>query len=102
VHRNAFFDAQYYTGWNNPGSASGKASQFNWLTSYHNSMRPYASGQAYQNYIDPTLTNWRQAYYGGNYPRLSEIKQKYDPHQVFNFPQAITPPKSVPCDSPDC
>jgi FAD/FMN-containing dehydrogenase len=102
VHRNAICDAQYYTGWNYPGTASGKASQYNWLTSYHNSMRPYASGQAYQNYIDPSLTNWRQAYYGGNYDRLSQIKLKYDPHQVFNFPQAITPPKGVACAGPDC
>jgi FAD/FMN-containing dehydrogenase len=52
-------------------------------------MRPYASGQAYQNYIDPDLTNWQQAYYGGNFARLAAIKKKYDPTRLFTFPQAI-------------
>jgi FAD/FMN-containing dehydrogenase len=92
VHRNALFVAQYSTSWNNPGTTRGVANQHAWLRSYYASMHPHASGQAYQNYVDPDLTNWRQAYYGANYPQLSRVKAKYDPHQLFNFPQAITPP----------
>jgi|CZKW01.1.fsa_nt_gi FAD/FMN-containing dehydrogenase len=92
VHRNALFLAQYSTSWNNPGSSGGVANQHKWLRSYYSSLHPHASGQAYQNYVDPDLTNWRQAYYGANYPRLSQVKAKYDPHQLFRFPQAITPP----------
>ena len=62
-----------------------------WLRSLYASVHPYANGQAHQNYTDPDLTNWRQAYYGANYTRLSQVKAAYDPHQAFRFPQGITP-----------
>jgi len=89
VHRDALFDAQYTTTWP-VGSASAEvARQHAWQQSFWQSMRPYASGQAYQNYIDPSLANWRQAYYGANYTRLTQVKAAYDPHRLFNFPQAV-------------
>ena len=47
VHRSALFCIQYYT----EGSSA-------WLNSAHAAMRPYVSGQAYQNYIDPRLKHW--------------------------------------------
>ena len=96
VHRNALFQAQYTTTWP-VGSAAAVAAaaaaavsrQHAWQQSFWQSMRPYASGQAYQNYIDPALTNWRQAYYGANYTRLTQVKARYDPDRVFTFPQAV-------------
>jgi FAD/FMN-containing dehydrogenase len=90
VHRNALFLAQYTTTWNTGAAASGVAAQRRWQQDLYASMRPYASGQAYQNYIDPGLANWRQAYYGANYTRLSQVKARYDPGHLFTFPQAIT------------
>ena len=89
VHRNALFQAQYTTTWPAGSPAAAVARQHAWQQSFWQSMRPYASGQAYQNYIDPALPNWRQAYYGANYPRLAKIKAAYDPSRVFTFPQAI-------------
>ena len=89
VHRNALFQAQYTTTWP-VGSASAAVSrQHAWQQSFWQSMRPYASGQAYQNYIDPALADWRQAYYGANYTRLTQVKARYDPDRVFTFPQAV-------------
>ncbi len=89
VHRDALFGAQYTTGWPVGSPSAGVDRQHAWLRAFWQSMRPYASGQAYQNYVDPDLTNWRQAYYGANYARLAKIKASYDPHRVFTFPQAI-------------
>jgi len=89
VHRNALFDAQYTTSWPLGSPSAAVARQHAWQQSYWQSMRPYASGQAYQNYIDPNLATWRQAYYGANYTRLTRVKAAYDPDRVFSFPQAV-------------
>jgi len=89
VHRNALFQAQYTTTWPVGAAAAAVARQHGWQQSFWQSMRPFASGQAYQNYVDPALANWRQAYYGANLARLTQVKAKYDPNRVFRFPQAI-------------
>ena len=104
VHRDALWLAQYYTSWNSPGSRSGVANQHSWITSYYNAVHPHASGQAYQNYPDPSLSNWEQAYYGANYARLQMVKSEYDPKPLFTFPQAIKPlsPTACQADIADC
>jgi FAD/FMN-containing dehydrogenase len=104
VHRDALWLAQYYTSWNWPGSRTGVTNQRNWITSYYNAVHPHASGQAYQNYLDPSLSNFEQAYYGANYARLQMIKSQYDPKSLFTFPQAIKPLSPTACeeDIADC
>jgi FAD/FMN-containing dehydrogenase len=47
------------------------------------------SGRVYPNFPDPTLDDWAAAYHAGNYPRLAAVKNAYDPHRFFDFPQAI-------------
>ncbi|MGP3925009.1 BBE domain-containing protein [Streptomyces sp. 8N616] len=54
-------------------------SDFSWLDNLHQAMRPHASGQAYQNYIDPRLTNWKEAYDGANLGRLTDVKTTRPP-----------------------
>ena len=89
VHRNALFLAQYTVTWDTGAASADIDQRAAWQREFYASMRPYASGQAYQNYIDPSLTNWQQAYYGANYERLTEVKATYDPDHLFQFPQAI-------------
>jgi hypothetical protein len=49
---------------------------------------------AYVNFPDPDLSDHHVAYYGANYDRLVQVKQRYDPHRVFTYRQGIgtTPP----------
>ncbi|MEX3104355.1 MULTISPECIES: FAD-binding oxidoreductase [unclassified Streptomyces] len=86
VHRRSRLLAQYIASWKSgtPGTAAQS-----WLNTAHKAMRPYASGAAYQNYTDPTLTDWRKAYYGDAAPKLAKVKQKYDPAKFFTYPQGI-------------
>ena len=86
VHRTSRVLAQYIASWR-PGTSG--ATQQSWLARTHEAMRPYASGAAYQNYADPSLTDWRTAYYGTAAPRLAQLKKQYDPARLFDFPQAL-------------
>lgn len=47
------------------------------------------SGRVYPNFPDPALDNWAVAYHADNYPRLAAVKNAYDPHRFFDFPQAV-------------
>lgn len=49
--------------------------------------------ESYQNYIDADLPDWLHKYYGDNLPKLTSLKKKYDPKNVFQFKQSIPNPK---------
>jgi hypothetical protein len=89
VHRNMLFSMQYYTQFQ---SSSGERAGRSWIRSFYAAMRPFVSGFAYQNYIDPDLKSWRHAYYGKNYKRLQRVKKTYDPGNLFHFKQSIRLP----------
>jgi hypothetical protein len=53
------------------------------------SVHPWGSGQVFQNFADPDLEHWAQAYHGPNYTRLVQVKARYDPSNLFQFPQSL-------------
>ena len=89
VHRSAVACAQYsITYASTPPSQSATSAASAWLQHLHNVFEPTTQG-SYQNYIDPTLVDWQQAYYGANLPRLQQVKREFDPDDVFHFAQSI-------------
>ncbi|MGW7594713.1 BBE domain-containing protein, partial [Streptomyces rubiginosohelvolus] len=40
-------------------------------------------------YTDPSLTNWRTAYYGSSTARLARVKKRYDPEGLFTYAQGL-------------
>jgi len=50
---------------------------------------PYTSKYLFPNMVDYDIINYMEAYYGNNKKKLIKIKTKYDPNNVFNWPQSI-------------
>lgn len=89
VHRHHRFLGQYEASWDPDREQPASAAAESWLQAVHAAMRSSASGEVYQNDPDPRLPDWRRAYYGSAVSRLEEIKRRYDPDRVFDFPQAL-------------
>ena len=92
VHRRAIASAQYLAMLAPTVPAAAVRRARAWLEDWYASLRPYASGEVYQNYIDPYLKNWERAYYGANLARLQRVKAKWDPDDVWHFPQSVPLP----------
>ena len=43
----------------------------------------------YRNYPDINFKNWEGLYYGDNYAKLQQVKNKYDPHNIIRHEQSI-------------
>jgi FAD/FMN-containing dehydrogenase len=89
VHRNSLCCAQYSVSFPTGASAAEIAAHRAWLEQYGQALMPFVSGAAYQNYIDPTLSDWARAYYGANLARLQQVKRQWDSDDAFRFAQSI-------------
>lgn len=78
-HRAALFSVQY----------SQEGMDRTWLRKVHADMSLYFGDHAYVNYIDPDLTDWRDAYYGANAARLAAVRAAYDPDRLLRFSQGL-------------
>lgn len=90
VHRTALCSVQLTVTFAPTAPEAAVAAGAAWLAGASAALAPYGNGEAYQNYIDPDLAGWAHAYYGANLPRLQAVKSRYDPDDVFAFPQGIT------------
>ncbi|TGN40298.1 FAD-binding oxidoreductase [Marinobacter confluentis] len=62
-----------------------------WARAFFDDASPYASSGAYINFLSSDETDRVEFAYGQAYQRLVEIKQKYDPDNLFRVNQNINP-----------
>jgi hypothetical protein len=89
VHRNCRFVPEVKAIWekDKPGDTMANVA---WAYDFFEEMgKAGGATGAYVNYIDPLQQDWARQYYGENYQRLVEIKQRVDPHYYFKFQQGV-------------
>ena len=62
-----------------------------WARKFYRASLPFASGGAYVNFMTEEEQDRVASAYGSNYKRLVELKQKYDPENLFHMNQNIKP-----------
>jgi FAD/FMN-containing dehydrogenase len=65
-----------------------------WTVDYFEALHPYSAGGAYVNMMMDEGQERVKASYGANYDRLTQVKAKYDPTNLFRVNQNIEPQSS--------
>jgi hypothetical protein len=86
IHRSAAFLCFLDVFWRD---AAEKQAGLDWQQGWCAVMAPFWNGHCYQNFPDPTLEEYRHAYWGEAFPALLAVKRKYDPRALFRFQQVL-------------
>ncbi|MCC8393038.1 FAD-binding oxidoreductase [Paraburkholderia sp. MMS20-SJTR3] len=62
-----------------------------WAREFCDATRPFALGSVYVNFMTEEESGRIAEAYGPNYDRLVEVKNRYDPHNLFHHNQNIRP-----------
>ncbi len=90
VHRKANYIMNVHARWD---ESSDDDLCIDWARAFFNSATPYAMGGAYVNFMTEEEDTRVPSAYGENFAKLIEIKEKYDPENIFNLNQNIKPAK---------
>jgi FAD/FMN-containing dehydrogenase len=86
--RDASFNVHFLSLWPDPADT---AANIAWSREFSSAMKPFAHGGVYLNFIgDEGIDRVREAF-GDKFPRLQELKDRYDPANLFRLNQNIPP-----------
>jgi FAD/FMN-containing dehydrogenase len=88
AHRDAQFVMNVHGRWEDP--ADDKRC-IGWARDFFNASAPFASGGAYVNFMTADEGDRVRSAYGPSYDRLTQVKRKYDPDNLFRMNQNIAP-----------
>ena len=89
VHRDQLFQLKHAVVVDPDAPPAKQAAAHRAVTRSWASVHPWGSGRVFQNFADPELERWVEAYYGPNYDRLVRVKARYDPSNLFRFQQSL-------------
>jgi len=89
IHRDVDADLVVDVFWT---SAEERTQMEAWLAEFMGQFGGFMNGHVYQNYPCADLQDFARAYWGPAYPRLQEVKARYDPTNFFRFQQSIRLP----------
>lgn len=89
VHRDPLFWVKHAAVVDADAPPAERAAAEGWVTGSWGSVHRWATGGVFPNFPDPDLEDWGHAYYGTNLERLLDVKARYDPENVFRFPQSL-------------
>ena len=65
--------------------------QVEWTRRFWRDLEPFAGDTVYVNHISPDEPSRVETAFGPNFPRLRQVKRKYDPDNVFRLNHNIPP-----------
>jgi FAD/FMN-containing dehydrogenase len=86
--RYAPFVVNLPAGWMDPAETEKNIS---WVREFSDALRPLGTGEAYTNFMGGDDLDRVRAAYGPNLERLTEVKRRWDPDNVFRANLNITP-----------
>ena len=87
-HRDAQFALHIFPGWT---QASDDEAMIDWARAFHRDMQPHATGGAYVNMLAEDEPDGPQRAYGANRSRLSQLKRRFDPGNLFRLNHNVEP-----------
>ena len=87
-HRDAAFSFNVFPRWEDPAEDEAHVS---WAREFQDAVRPYATDGVAVNFLSQEGDERVRAAYGENYDRLVELKDRYDPGNLFRMNQNVAP-----------
>lgn len=85
-HRTATMDVFLFSFWLHEDLCGAARS---YISEFDRVVQPLSNGCSYQNYPHRDIEDFGTVYFGGNLPRLQQVKRIYDPDNLFTFPQGL-------------
>lgn len=85
-HRDVYCDLFFDVFWITDAE---RQTMLEFLAGWEKLVAPHWNGRVYQNYPSPENPDFGENYWGNRYSALRAIKTKYDPGNLFRYPQSI-------------